>query len=168
MADAPQTITAEKLCALTGLTDRRHRQLAAEGYFPPPIKSVYQLAPSVQGLFRYYREMRQRDKGDLAVEQLAKVKAERQAVELDLAAKQKTTVQLVDVEHVWTDAILSIRARWLQHGSKGEMAFPTWDDARACKAWLEAEAIDILTDLSGPKNYRPKEQTNHPESTGEN
>lgn len=52
----PQTISAEKLCALTGLTDRRHRQLAKEGYFPPPIKSQYQLTPTISGMFRYYRE----------------------------------------------------------------------------------------------------------------
>lgn len=52
-----QTISAEKLCALTGLTDRRHRQIAKEGFFPPPIKGQYQLAQTLQGLFRYYREM---------------------------------------------------------------------------------------------------------------
>src|SRR5256885_3244989 len=31
------TISADRLCSLTGLTDRRHRQLAKEGYFPPPM-----------------------------------------------------------------------------------------------------------------------------------
>lgn len=168
MAEPIPTITAEDLCTLTGLTDRRHRQLAGEGYFPPPIKGQYQQVLSIRGLFRYYREMRQRDKGDLATEQLAKVKAERMAVELDLASKQKTTVQLSDVEHIWTDSLLSVRARLLQAGSKAEMAFPTWEDARACKAWMEAEARDMMTDLSEQKNYRPKEQIEHPESSGEN
>ena len=152
------SITAENLCALTGLTDRRHRQLAGEGYFPPPVKGIYQLGPTIQGLFRHFREMRQRDKGDLATEQLAKVKAERQAVELDLAAKQKTTVQLVDVEHIWTDSLLSVRARWLQAPAKLEMAFPTWESARDGKAWMEEEARDILTELSKPHNYRPRKE----------
>lgn len=53
MAD---TIHADKLCALTGLTDRRHRQLAKAGYFPPPVMSEYQLAPTIKGMFQYYRE----------------------------------------------------------------------------------------------------------------
>ena len=63
MSDTPQqpeaqTITAEKLCALTGLTDRRHRQISKDGWFPPPIKSQYPLVSTLQGLFKYYRDQR--------------------------------------------------------------------------------------------------------------
>ena len=43
-----ETITAEKLCLLTGLTDRRHRQISKEGFFPPPIRSLYPPAPTLQ------------------------------------------------------------------------------------------------------------------------
>lgn len=46
-------ITAEQLCALTGLTDRRHRQLASAGHFPPPINSKYVAGKTLQGLLRY-------------------------------------------------------------------------------------------------------------------
>lgn len=60
MADAtplqPQLISGDKLAALTGLTDRRHRQLAKESWFPSPSHGQYQLIPTLQGLFRYYRE----------------------------------------------------------------------------------------------------------------
>lgn len=49
-------VAAAALEALTGLTDRRHRQLAKAGYFPPPVRGVYELAPTLRGLFRYYRE----------------------------------------------------------------------------------------------------------------
>jgi hypothetical protein len=55
-----KTIAAEALCALTGLTDRRHRQIAKAGYFPPPIRGQYQLTATLQGMFRYYRELRER------------------------------------------------------------------------------------------------------------
>ena len=48
-------ISAEKLCALSGLTDRRHRQLAKDGWFPPPVRGQYQLIPTLQGMFKYYR-----------------------------------------------------------------------------------------------------------------
>lgn len=65
MAEKGQSISAEKLCQLTGLTDRRHRQLAKEGYFPPPIESEYQLVPTLQGMFRFYREMSQGEKKGL-------------------------------------------------------------------------------------------------------
>ena len=34
-ADAEQ-MTADKFCQITGLTDRRHRQIAKAGFFPMP------------------------------------------------------------------------------------------------------------------------------------
>lgn len=49
-------LSAEKLTALTGLTDRRHRQIAKAGYFPPPYRGQYQQGPTILGMFRYYRE----------------------------------------------------------------------------------------------------------------
>jgi len=55
MADVG-TISGEKLSALTGLTDRRHRQLAKEGYFPPPLRGLYPAWPAITGLFKYHRE----------------------------------------------------------------------------------------------------------------
>ncbi|NBR87398.1 MAG: hypothetical protein EBT61_18160 [Verrucomicrobia bacterium] len=72
MAD---TIHADKLCALTGLTDRRHRQLAKAGYFPPPDKSEYQLAATIKGLFQYYRE--QKEKRGNSDERIKKARAEK-------------------------------------------------------------------------------------------
>jgi len=57
MAEQIQTISGEKLCVLTGVTDRRHRQIAKLGYFPPPIKGQYQLTATLQGMFKYYREL---------------------------------------------------------------------------------------------------------------
>lgn len=51
-----KTISADRLCQLSGLTDRRHRQLAKQGFFPPPFKSDYQEDATLIGLFRYLRE----------------------------------------------------------------------------------------------------------------
>lgn len=73
------TISAEELCGLTGLTDRRHRQLAEQGYFPAPIKSQYQLEPALRGLFSYYRQIDERRRGireKLDAEKLRKLKLE--------------------------------------------------------------------------------------------
>lgn len=52
----PETISAVDLCELTGLTDRRHRQLAQESYFPPKKKGQYATEATLRGLFRYYRD----------------------------------------------------------------------------------------------------------------
>ena len=82
--DAQQsaTLSADQLCTLTGLTDRRHRQLAAEGYFPPPSNGQYQTTRTIQGMFRYYRELKDRAKGRL--NELKELKTEREAERLRL------------------------------------------------------------------------------------
>ena len=56
-----QTISADKLEALTGLTDRRHRQIAKLGHFPSPSRGLYKLAPTIKGLFVYYRGLNEND-----------------------------------------------------------------------------------------------------------
>jgi hypothetical protein len=58
MPDA-NAITSAQLARLSGLTDRRLRELASEGWFPKAIDGRYQLVPTIQGLLRYYREREQ-------------------------------------------------------------------------------------------------------------
>jgi hypothetical protein len=69
-----QTIDAGALSALSGLTDRRHRQLAKSGFFPPPANGQYELNATIRGLFRYYRESSQKQ-DELRVQQTRKEKA---------------------------------------------------------------------------------------------
>ena len=97
MADAPQTISAEKLCALSGLTDRRHRQLAGEGYFPQPIEAQYQLAPTIQGLFKYYREHNQRTKEKLVNTKDDKTQKEIRLLDMKIAREERRTVERAEV-----------------------------------------------------------------------
>lgn len=100
MADAPQTITAEKLCALTGLSDRRHRQLAREGYFPPPIDSVYQLGPTITGMFRYYREIGQRRSGTQAELKEEKLRWETELLQTKVAREKRKAVDKAEVDRL--------------------------------------------------------------------
>lgn len=51
-----RTITGDELTRLTGLTDRRHRQLAKDGHFPPPDGGEYKYEETIRGLFKYYQE----------------------------------------------------------------------------------------------------------------
>lgn len=84
-AEPSATISAEELCALTGLTDRRHRQLAQAGHFPPPLRGQYQRDKTVAGLFQYFRlQLKKRD-DTLRVEQRKLAKAKREKTEEELA-----------------------------------------------------------------------------------
>lgn len=55
MADTG-TIDTAQLIRLSGLTDRRLRELAREGWLPVPENGRYPLVGAIQGLLRYYRE----------------------------------------------------------------------------------------------------------------
>ena len=84
-ATKPGTISAASLCDLTGLTDRRHRQLAAEGYFPNPQRGLYQLTPTIKGLFRYYNDQLHKKEDSYAQERKLLTRAKRLQEERQLA-----------------------------------------------------------------------------------
>lgn len=86
--DTPEhagTITAEQLCSYTGLSDRRHRQLASAGFFPPPILGRYQAGKTLLGIIRYQRELIHKKSNKLAKEQIALTKARRELAQEELA-----------------------------------------------------------------------------------
>jgi hypothetical protein len=53
------SITTSQLARLSGLTERRLRELADESWLPKAVGGRYQLVPVIQGLLRYYREREQ-------------------------------------------------------------------------------------------------------------
>lgn len=52
----PKNISTEDICELSGITDRRLRQLADEGYFPKPEKAKYLFSATIIGLLRHARD----------------------------------------------------------------------------------------------------------------
>jgi len=105
---AEQTISAEKLCALSGLTDRRHRQIAKLGYFPPPIKSQYQLTATLQGLLKYYRELgeyRKNKKEAIDDEKHRKLKLENDETEGRLTDTEKLAGQVAPMLQKFRDFV---------------------------------------------------------------
>jgi hypothetical protein len=103
------TISAEELCAMTGLTDRRHRQLAEQGFFPPPIKGNYQLAPTISGMFRYYRESFQKSSRTLVEDRQTKLRKEIELLELKIQQEHAQMAPIEVVVRVWKGACIAAR-----------------------------------------------------------
>jgi len=98
--DSAQTggnIAADRLCALTGLTDRRHRQLATAGFFPPPIKGQYQAGKTIAGLFTHFRQLLAKKDETLRKEQEGYTRAKRQLAEEELAQARGLYVLKADI-----------------------------------------------------------------------
>ncbi len=131
---SPQKIAGDELCELTGLTDRRHRQLAKDGFFPPPLRGQYQLMPTLRGLFKFYREVRAKDTGSLAVERLRKLKEEADKVALE---NEKTRGGLVEIEAVYKHfeaVFVAFRARILASDLGDQEKDELLNDLRRLKA----------------------------------
>ncbi len=95
--DKPGFISAEKLCQLSGLTDRQHRNIAKAGYYPPPIKGQYQMTLTITGLLRYYREAESRIRGTkeaISQEKLAAMKRENEEAQGLLVLKSAVAAEL--------------------------------------------------------------------------
>lgn len=106
----PGTISADKLCELTGLSDRRHRQLAKDGYFPPPLRGQYQANATIAGLFKHFQELLHKKNDSLAVieERLKTAKAE--MAEEELAAFRKRYVLKEEIGPALRNVSLHMRA----------------------------------------------------------
>lgn len=90
-------ISWQDLCALTGLTDRRHRQLAEQGYFPAPIRGHYRRRETVAGLFKYFQEQLTRRDDSLRVEQQKLTAVKRETAEENLAILRNEYVAKAEI-----------------------------------------------------------------------
>jgi hypothetical protein len=103
-------IAGRALCEITGLTDRRHRQLAADGYFPAPIRGKYETKATLAGLFRYYREQCGRKSDTLKVEQEKLTRTKRETAEEELRILREQYVKTAEIGPALRNLSLQQRA----------------------------------------------------------
>jgi hypothetical protein len=115
------TISAEELCAFTGLTDRRHRQLAKSGYFPPPLRGLYQKDKTITGLFLHFREQLHKRDNTLRLEQQKLTRTKRETAEEKLAIIRKQYVLKSEIGPALRNVSLHQRAT-LQFKLENELA----------------------------------------------
>lgn len=94
----PGTLTGEQIEALTGLTDRRVRQLAKMGYFSSPVRGLYKQTETIRGLFKYYREDRHAEAKTMHEAKLTKLRAEAEMAQIKLAETKAELIALQDVQ----------------------------------------------------------------------
>lgn len=93
----PGTLTGEQIEALTGLTDRRVRQLAKMGYFSSPVRGLYKQTETIRGLFKYYREDRHAEAKTMHEAKLTKLRAEAEMAQIKLAETKTELAPIADV-----------------------------------------------------------------------
>ena len=110
LSNLSATLNGEQVEALSGLTDRRVRQIAKLGYFPPPERGIYDAQLTIRGLFKYYREARENSTEALNEAKLQKLKADAEMAEVKLAEAKREVIAFTDAQGAF-DRLLG---RWHQ------------------------------------------------------
>lgn len=157
-------IAAETLCTLTGLTDRRHRQISKDGYFPPPLNGQYQFTATIQGMFRHYRELSQKRNSSTEDEKRKKLTAERKIEELKLARMMGNSLDAESVVQAWQGVIMIARQKLLGLENKvsGRLGF---DDHQ--RQELRKEIEEALAELAKRQAYERIREDEADEGVGE-
>lgn len=148
-----ERLTADKFCQITGLTDRRHRQLAKAGHFPMPKKGIYEMTPTLAGFVRYLRAQTEKAEGTLEEERLKKLTAERHMAELKLAKERKAALDADAVFRAWENIVLTIRQKLMALPSKTAPRLAHLGEQQKIEAELEREVADALVDLAKVETY---------------
>ena len=109
-SESQECLSAERLCAITGFTDRWNRKLADQGYFPPPIRGFYQKDATLEGIIRYQKEQIAKGSEPVKVEQEAFMRAKRQTAEEELARVRGLYVEKARIEPAIRNVCLHQRA----------------------------------------------------------
>lgn len=108
--DQPNTLSAQQLTAITGLTDRHLRRLATQGHFPQPTHGRYNASDTLIGFIKYQAELLRKKNSKLAKEQLALTKAKRERAQEDLAEFRGKYVAKADIGPALRNVSLHQRA----------------------------------------------------------
>ena len=117
---SPGNLSAQDLRLLTGLTDRRHRQIAEQGYFRPPIRGIYG-GDCIAGIIKYLREQLHKRSEELAREQLELTRAKRETAQEELRVMREELLPKSEVGPALRNLALRQRAM-LQFKLEQELA----------------------------------------------
>jgi len=143
MTALPKTIRGDELAGLCGLTDRRLRQLAKEGYFKPPVKGMYQTGDALRGIFKS-REAKETPASE------RKIAAEASILERRDRREAGDTMTGDEVYRAWENVIVILRERILRIGNNAQSKAGLNEQQRKV---VDQESFDALRELEKKLNY---------------
>lgn len=156
---------AKTIANLFNLTDRRIRQLAAEGVIPPPENGKYELIGSVQGYIRYLQErafskdLRDTDTHAQAV-RVKKLTGDK--LELELAALRNEVLDTQWVIALCSQLVVAARAKFLALPGKVKSRAPSLTEhAFSEMEYQVREALTELGDDGMPESLRVRLARDH-------
>lgn len=148
------TISSANLEKLTGLTDRRHRQLAKEGYFPDPVVGQYKLIATMLGYQKYLKEKADEAYDDKEQEETGLIRAQRLYAEVRLQRARKEVIPAKSVYTTWSDMVVTARQQILAMPNKIAALLGTAKDAQERLEILKKSCNEVLENLSKAPTYK--------------
>lgn len=153
MADG--TMASEEFSSLTGLTDKRHRQLAKEGWFPPPEDGRWKTAPCIRGMFKYYRGTAERN------ERKTNVELKNQLLQIAVKARLREYIPAIEVRRFMAKMIGAAKARALAIPSAMAPKAALMTDPVAIEEMLHGAVRDMLVEMEKGE-WRNRERAANP------
>ena len=139
-------IASDELCAVASLTDRRLRQLATEGYFPPPERGIYDAKKAMAGLLRFYREQLHKKDDNLATERKKYTVVRREKLEIERDILRRLYLPRAEIGPILRNLAANQRAA-LQNKLENELSVKLSGlDPITTRARM-AEAVDQICDM---------------------
>lgn len=105
----PATINSTALENLSGITERRLRQLADAGKIPQPKDGLWPTAETIRGLVTHYRTTR--TGAPIESAKLAKLEAETKLLQMRAAQEIREWIPAALVESVWGKIVTELRQK---------------------------------------------------------
>jgi len=149
MAENAQS--AEVLAKLLDITERRVRQLSAEGIIPKVSRGRYEMVGAVRGYIRYLRDLNlQGDVGpaDYATQRARLVKARADLAEMEASEMRGDLLPAPDVTAAWTEIVALMRARLLVLPDKLAPVVHETTSINQAKDVIKRAVFEVLTEIS--------------------
>lgn len=147
MADG--TMSSEEFCSLTGLTDRRHRQLAKDGWFPDPDGGRWRTAQCIRGMFKYYRSLADRN------EKKTNVELKNELLSIAVQAKRRELIPALEVRRFMAKMITGAKTRALSIPPSIAPKAALMTDPVAIEEMLFGAVRDLLTEMEKGEWSKP-------------
>ena len=149
MAENAQS--AEVLAKLLDITERRVRQLSAEGIIPKVARGRYEMVGAVRGYIRYLRDLTLKGEvgpADYGVERARLVKARADLAEMEASQMRGDLLPAPDVTVAWTEIVALMRARLLVLPDKIAPVVHETTSLNQARDVIKKAVYEILTEIA--------------------
>lgn len=169
-----ETVSAERLGRMLGITDRQVQKHARDGLFDKTGRGQYNVDDCVAAYIRFLKESLKGDSESLTKERTRLVRAQADQAELDLEVSRGNNLPLDIIKSFWQSVLGSVRSKMLAVSSTIKTNYPHLEndvivsiDNTIRDALTEASQTGIPASLSKRLEQYAGDVATTPEDDGE-